>query len=153
MLIQSRFLPTLGAVTLILSLSSFSTGANQSEQSYSQVRWSSNQVVFQSTVSVAAQTLTVSCDGGVYFQNEFQGTEMVSFSTFDKDGIAIADGQCNYQLYMHPADIDEGANVEPGNDKLMESIARIEQENTHVLTGSFKIVGGNIVGFDESEQE
>lgn len=103
--------------------------------------------VFQPNVAGETVTLTVSCSGGTYVQEEFRGTAPVSFNLRDEQGQIIEDDRCKYEVRIQPA-VDEAAvkaAMDAGNDDLVEELDRAEQKQTVIVRGSLAIVSGTIV--------
>jgi hypothetical protein len=93
-----------------------------------------------------AATLTVGGEG-IYFQIEFAAGETPWLALFDEDGNPFPDGNYKYELRTQPF-INTAAlkqAEEMGDDRKVEEISRMEQEQMKVQTGSFEIVGGAIV--------
>ncbi|MCB1815575.1 MAG: hypothetical protein KDK04_28230 [Candidatus Competibacteraceae bacterium] len=111
------------------------------------IHFSSNEVVFQPNVGGEAVTLTLSCAGGAYVQQEYPGTEAIVWALVDQDDLPIDDGLCKYEARIHPT-MDKAAvqaAEESADDRIAEQLAQLEQIQTMVVNGSFDIVGGQIV--------
>jgi hypothetical protein len=93
-----------------------------------------------------AATLTVAGEG-VYLQIHFAAGETPWLALFDEDGNPFPDGNYKYELRTQPfintAALKEAEEM--GDDRTVEEISRLEQEQMKVQTGSFEIVGGAIV--------
>jgi hypothetical protein len=105
------------------------------------------EVVFQPNIWAEAVTLTVSCAGGAYIQQEYLGSAAVSFEPVDQDGLPIEDDLCKYEVRVHPV-VDKAAMkaaAESDDGRIAELLAQLEQMQTVVVSGSFDIAGGQIV--------
>jgi len=91
-------------------------------------------------------TLTVAGEG-VYVQIDFAAGETPWMALFDEDGNPFPDGNYKYELRTQPfintAALKEAEEMD--DDRTVEEISRMEQEQMKVQAGSFEIVGGGLV--------
>ena len=103
-----------------------------------------SELVFAATGQPAS--LTVGGEG-IYIQIDFAAGETPWLAPFDEDGNPFPDGNYKYELRTQPfiniAALKEAEEM--GDDRTVEEISRMEQEQMKVQTGSFEIVGGAIV--------
>lgn len=92
-----------------------------------------------------AGTLTIS-GGNIYFQKNADTVELWNLSV-DQEGYLLPDGAYKYEFREMPKiDREALAEVErAGDDRRLEEIARAEEKQMYLLTGSFEIIDGVVV--------
>jgi hypothetical protein len=119
----------------------------------------STTIEWQPQADAAGYVLTVSAPDGVVVRREFKAREIPSFSLFDANGQARADGTYEYELRAVPR-IDKAtreqlrAAREAGDEASviaeLQKAGRIPSEAL-VQSGSFTIAGGAFVSSDATE--
>ena len=109
-----------------------------------EVGFSGSMLVIEPRVSGVATSVYVSCADGTYIHRELEGVGPVLVELVREDGAPVADGRCKYEVYVHPPVDGEAmrAAEEAGDFATIERLSRIEQEQTVISHGHFRVAGG-----------
>jgi len=111
-------------------------------------------VASELTFAATGQPATLTVAGnGVNVQINFAAGETPWLAPFDEDGNPFPDGNYKYELRTQPsintAALKEAEEMD--DDRTVEEISRMEQEQMEVQTGSFEVVGGSVVPHERGE--
>jgi len=133
---------SLCTLSLIIILGGAATIAYGADEPVATVSLGSSEIFFDPVLTGENLSLTVGGEGGLYVQMDFNDGETPSFQTS-----SLPDGNYKYELRTIPeTDLEALAEAEQNGD--VQSIAensRAEQEQMIVQSGSFEIVGGQII--------
>jgi len=108
------------------------------------VSFSGPHLVVEPRVSGVATSVYVSCPDGTYIHRELEGVGAALVELVRADGAPVADGRCKYEIYVHPPVDAEAMRLaeEKGDFATIERLSRIEQEQTVISHGRFRVQGG-----------
>ncbi|HUG74502.1 MAG TPA: hypothetical protein VMM81_02370 [Acidimicrobiia bacterium] len=109
-----------------------------------EVGFSGLHLVVEPRVSGVATSVYVSCADGTYIHRELEGVGAALVEVVREDGEPVADGRCKYEIYVHPPVDKVAMRIAEERDDLatIERLSRIEQAQTVISRGVFRMAGG-----------
>lgn len=159
--INVLFTTWLIAAALLVSLGAWAQEAADPEDEVPaipavEVSSSGSLLVVEPRVSGVATSVYVSCADGTYIHREFEGVGASLVELARADGAPVADGRCKYEVYVHPPVDREAMRLaeEQGDFATIQRLSRIEQEQTVISHGRFRVTGGAALvrGDEETDQ-
>lgn len=148
-----RKMPTL-LVALVLALPA--AAAEVEEESVAvepavEVSFSGPNLVVEPRVPGVATSVYVSCADRTYIHHEFEGAGAALVELVRADGAPVADGRCEYEVYVHPPVDREAMRIaeESGDFATVERLSRLEQQRTAITHGRFLVAGGGATTRDQ----
>lgn len=106
-------------------------------------------------VAGAGTSVYIACTDGTYIHREYEGVAPAVVELVRSDGSFVADGQCKYRVYIHPAVDEEAmrAAEEADDDQLLEQLTRLERQATAISDGAFVVIGSQARVPERGERE
>jgi hypothetical protein len=145
-----KFLPTM--LSLVFALVCFHVSVIGQENKIATVSGGGDTVKWDITVAHSAATLTVSGPSCGVIRKEFKEESALTFSTYDKNGNRLPDGQYTYELRLTPVLSAEtvkdlAAARKKGGVAEEDAECRVRSSNPTALvqSGAFTILRGSVV--------
>ncbi len=106
-------------------------------------------------VAGVATSVYISCADRTYIHREFEGVETALVELVRADGASVADGRCKYEVYVHPPLDREAMRLaeEQGDLATIRRLSALEQEQTVISRGRFRVAGGAALVRAEEESD
>ena len=117
-----------------------------------EVGFSGSLLAFEPRLPGVATSVYVSCADGTYIHRELEGVGAALVEVARADGTPVAgpsggDVRCKYEVYVHPPVDREAMRLaeEKGDFSTIRRLSRIEEEQTVIHRGRFRVAGGAAV--------